>query len=320
METIECRADNTDTCDDLPSWQCYDDRIRKDCCHMCNDNRVKPSIPSCEFGDKIENCDADNGIRCYNITFLQNCCQTCRSYETFKPGCRFGDKVSSCDKKQCSRYTNQRRLDCCLTCVNLAAPITFPPIITTDGTTTEGTTALGTTLSQPDAGVPVWVVPVAASVGGLVVLIVLIVVIVLLRRNHKSTKRLSVIDEKMYNEYKMSKRAPMAPPRTPETKRHTILERKDSAEYAYINPDHVEVPDLNRRSGNDPLPLTPGEYLDLTQADVKCDDKYTYPSDVNNISHSYGNNLPTNDHAGVKKSNTYGKFPESRTYINEQGY
>lgn len=47
-------------------------------------------------------------------------------------------------------------------------------------------------------------------------------------------------DFQMYNDYKMSKRAPIAPPRHPSTEKGWVEGKDETAEYAYISPDYVE--------------------------------------------------------------------------------
>ncbi|XP_053380427.1 uncharacterized protein LOC123538578 isoform X2 [Mercenaria mercenaria] len=250
----------------------------------------------CEYGDRVDQCNVDNGRRCYDANIRRDCCSTCQSYETSVPGCRYGDKVSNCKETECPNYSPQRLANCCDTCYT-----------GTWSSTSSSTDNLVTSGTSESSGVPGWTVPVAASIGGVLVLVIVIVVVVLCRRNKKSDN-LSPIDDQMYNEYKLSKRAPMAPPRHPSTEKGWVDESKET-DYAYISPDHVEGPQSNaRRTGSDPLPPTPAEYLDLTDAHTVASD---YDSSWNNdVSHDVQNH----DRA---TSNKYEKFPGSSAYVNQ---
>lgn len=304
-----CQGDIKVYCDDISSWECYESKVRYDCCQACEDNVYNPVVPGCEYGDHIEQCDVNNGRRCYNDDVRRDCCNTCQGYETSIPGCRYGDKTDYCKHNDCLSYSSQRRAECCLTCTNNLTTTVHGSSVTwstqwhsiTTGSTSDSPV---TTVTSERTGVPAWTVPVAASVGGAIVLIVVLIVIVLYRRNRNHH---SPITDKMYNDYKMSKRAPIAPPRHPSTEIGWGEGKEDISEYAYISPDYVEGPQVkDKRSGNDPLPPPPGEYLDLSGAK----------------SVSYGYSPSANlRHEGLNKervpSNKYEQWPGSQTYVNQ---
>ncbi|KAL4218642.1 hypothetical protein ACF0H5_021231 [Mactra antiquata] len=312
--STDCGPDRID-CDDVNAWECYNFTLYNNCCQTCSEQIVQPEVPGCEFGDRVTSCDVDGGILCYDAGVKNRCCSSCQSYETGNPDCPYGDKIAKCDSSQCHKYGYKRRTDCCATCP--------PQEVTSQGTlsisttewffyttpryqSTSGTTENPSVSSQTN--LPSWVIPAGVSIGGLIVLLLVIIVIVLIRRNKGKQDSLSPIDEKMYNEYKLSKRAPMAPPRPLSTEKTKGLQRQESAEYAYINPDDVEGPgDNKRRSGCDPLPPTPSapaEYLDLN-----ADTKYCYAQSVDSTDDYL---KPENDQ-GLKRYNSYQLFPTSKT-------
>lgn len=76
-------------------------------------------------------------------------------------GCRYGDKIDNCQRNECYTYSDKRRADCCLTCVNTSTTRATSSIdtwstqwesITTTGSTTDPPVTTVTSNSSGAAG------------------------------------------------------------------------------------------------------------------------------------------------------------------------
>ncbi|XP_060559109.1 uncharacterized protein LOC132719364 isoform X2 [Ruditapes philippinarum] len=272
----------------------------------------------CEYGDRVSQCEVDDGIKCYNNNIRSDCCYTCQGYETSISGCMYGDKVKNCTATECYYYSPQRRADCCNTCIYDDYPQPDPWSTWSSLITSSSTEKSSSAMTSGSSGVPRWTVPVAASIGGVLVLVIVIIVVIMCRRS-KKPHNMSPIDEQMYKEYKLSKRPPIAPPRHPSTEKGWVDEKKaePEAEYAYINPNDVDGPKTdtgNRRTSNDPLPPTPeskqltpapAEYLDLNVAGLESGYGTTPATDLDHYGHNHER----------AHSNQYDKFPGVEPHI-----
>lgn len=309
-----CPNDKRAYCDDIESWQCYTSEVRSDCCHTCQPHEGHK--PGCEFGDRQAGCNTTEGKDCYQLNHRDQCCRTCDDFYTGINGCEYGDRIQSCDQDMCGTYSSQKRnVYCCETCgpppstphtgPHTTGP-TAPTAVTAATPSTSTWTVMHTTWSEkPTTGSSILSssssttsaarkgnntgVAVGVSVSVVFVVVVIIIAVVCWRRKRNSEpKHLSPITDVMYNEYKLSKRAPLPEPRDiskSKTGSKQKLVRQDSDVYAYINPDDVEhIPaktdqqngiKKQARNEDDPLPPTPGDYLEL-----KVVDNYGYMEPV----------------------------------------
>ncbi|XP_052788427.1 uncharacterized protein LOC128223172 [Mya arenaria] len=274
-------------CEDVDGWECYNATVLAQCCNRCEHEREFPVIKDCLYGDRQDHCNVGvHGYLCYNETLRYNCCESCHGYETGIQGCQYGDnRTVGCDTRYCGTY---KPLDCCYTCrntINLPTTSTVNPGGNRNRNTySPNTTDSGTTDAlQTSAGLPVWVIVVMTF--GVVALLLLLVTLAtfLYRRHRKSHSKGSRDDRKASDRVALSQRAPVPVPRPDSTKTEWDRERRPSAEYDYINPDHLEN-SSSRRSVNDPLPLAPPDYLDLEAAHGSYG--YLIPSNRNSASSS----------------------------------
>ncbi|XP_052079309.1 uncharacterized protein LOC127717627 [Mytilus californianus] len=164
-----CEFGDKSDCSAITSYGCYTGNNGENCCNTCSPYIT--NIPDCKYGDRSDCSNITAGSQCYgnngNI-----CCQTCTQYTTTISDCEYGDKANNCYVNSCTTYSDTDRNLCCYTCNGITPSSSTPsPIDTTTNKTTE---------------LPVWVIPVAISVGCLLLLIVIIVIVCCIRMSRRS--------------------------------------------------------------------------------------------------------------------------------------